>query len=157
MAAHPTGQLVQAPAKPPQLPSSFLQNRVSQLQGLARSSQAMTAALKTQTMQAPSRDSIYAAAANKAAQAQAAAQQAALARSGQVGGLERANTVGGYSDEAISQAAAGYAGSRAYAGGSYVPHMVMQEGDIEVRNGVPGVYGNYMTGGGSTTEWTPLQ
>jgi hypothetical protein len=75
----------------------------------------------------------------------------------QIGTLERANTVSGYSSSDIARAAAAYAAPRSYGGGGYQPHMVMQEGSITYRNGVPGVMVKYLTGGGSTTEWTPLQ
>jgi hypothetical protein len=35
--------------------------------------------------------------------------------------------------------------------------MVMQEGHVEYRNGVPGVYVKYASPAGDSTEWTPLQ
>jgi hypothetical protein len=62
----------------------------------------------------------------------------------------------GFSPSQIQSSAARYAQGRTYNGHPYVPHMVMQEGHIEVRNGVPGIYIKYMTGEGASTEWTPI-
>jgi hypothetical protein len=73
------------------------------------------------------------------------------------GGLEQAGTVSGYSSDQVAAAAARYASGRSYGGYAYAPHMVMQEGHIEMRNGVPGTYIKYTTGPlGTSTEWTPL-
>lgn len=59
----------------------------------------------------------------------------------------------GYSPAQVQRAAYEYAASHGYRG----PHMVMQEGHIEVRDGVPGFMVKYVDANGlSTTEWTPL-
>jgi hypothetical protein len=71
------------------------------------------------------------------------------------GGLENAGQFGGDAN-AINAAAARYAQGRSYNGSPYQPGQVMQEGHIETRNGVPGVYIKYRTGGGDSTEWTPI-
>lgn len=58
----------------------------------------------------------------------------------------------GYDPATVAAAAAQYAASR-----GYVPHMVMQEGHVEVRDGVPGIMVKYVDRDGlTTTEWTPL-
>lgn len=75
------------------------------------------------------------------------------------GGLENARQFGninGLSDEQLNAAASQYASGRSYGGSPYQPGMVMQEGHVEVRNGVPGVYIKYRTAGGDSTEWTPI-
>lgn len=51
-----------------------------------------------------------------------------------------------------ADAAAQYAQQHA----GYTPHGVMQEGQVTIQNGVPGVMVKYDTPNGSSTEWTPL-
>jgi hypothetical protein len=72
-------------------------------------------------------------------------------------GLEFPFTPAGYSQAQVAAAAARYAQGRSYGGAPYVPHMVVQEGHIEVRNGVPGTYIKFSTGSGESTEWVPLK
>lgn len=58
----------------------------------------------------------------------------------------------GYDPAQVAAAAAAYASSR-----GYVPHMVMQEGEVTFRDGVPGAMIKYIDSQGlTTTEWTPL-
>jgi hypothetical protein len=71
------------------------------------------------------------------------------------GGLENAGQFGGDPNQ-LQAAAAQYAQGRSYGGSPYQPGMVMQEGHVETRNGVPGVYIKYRTAGGDSTEWTPV-
>jgi hypothetical protein len=73
------------------------------------------------------------------------------------GGLETPFLPAGFSGGEVQAAAARYAAGRSYGGAPYVPHMVVQEGHTETRNGVPGVYIKYSTGAGESTEWTPLR
>jgi hypothetical protein len=76
--------------------------------------------------------------------------------SGGGGALENAGQFGTVDPNQIQAAAAQYASGRSYNGSPYVPGQVMQEGHIETRNGVPGVYIKYRTAGGDSTEWTPV-
>lgn len=68
------------------------------------------------------------------------------------GPLEFPFTPPGFTNDQVGMWADRYAQQR----GGYVPHMVMQEGHIEYRGGVPGIYIKYQTPQGSSTEWTPL-
>lgn len=69
-----------------------------------------------------------------------------------IGPLELPYIPQGFTPEQLLAAALAYGSSR-----SYVPHMIMREGEIEVRDGVPGVWIKYYDRDGlTTTEWTPL-
>jgi hypothetical protein len=76
--------------------------------------------------------------------------------SGGSGGLENAGQFGTVDPNQLQAAAQQYASGRSYNGSPYVPGQVMQEGQVETRNGVPGVYIKYRTAGGDSTEWTPV-
>lgn len=158
----PSGQTATRPrAQPTEVPRSLLANRVSQLGGATQMNPNMVAALKINPYQARSRESVYAAAAARGQQ-QVDVYQRSLAQ-----GLENpdqflGNAAGyyaklGMTGEDVNAAAFRYAQGRSYGGQGYAPGLVMQEGTVEYKNGVPGIYVKYRQGSTSSTEWTPLQ
>lgn len=158
MAIAPGGGAVPQPAAA-QYPSTFRDQRASQLQGNVRMSQAMNQALMQPTMKAASRAEIYAAAASRAAAADMAQRQSyggdMFSQSDfERGNLEFAGQLGMTGEDALA-AAARHAPS--YGGAQFTPHNIAQEGHVEYRNGVPGIWIKYSSPGqGSSTEWTPL-
>jgi hypothetical protein len=166
MAQTPQG-MTQIPglAQPQPLPTTFLQGRYDQLGGgqsginpaLLASLRQTPQSFTPQALQASNSAQLLA---MQAAQAQAQMAQSSGGGGGGGGGLENPNQFGqilGLSDEAVQAAASKYAGGRSFGGSAYQPHMVMQEGHVEYRNGVPGIYVKYATAAGDSTEWTPLQ
>lgn len=72
----------------------------------------------------------------------------------QVGSFEMPFLPRGYTPQQVAAAGGRYAQSRGYR----APHMVMMEGAVEERDGIPGIHVKYIDGQGlTTTEWTPLQ
>lgn len=72
----------------------------------------------------------------------------------QVGSFEMPFLPSGYTPQQVAAAGSRYAQSRGYRG----PHMVMMEGAVEERDGIPGIHIKYVDGQGlTTTEWTPLK
>jgi len=71
---------------------------------------------------------------------------------GGTGSMEFPVHVKGFTDAQVYAAA-----QAANPGGGQTPHMLMQEGTTEMRNGVPGVYVKYSDPrGGTNTIWVPL-
>ncbi len=69
-----------------------------------------------------------------------------------IGGLEFPYVPPGYTADEVYRNAMMYAQSRR----GYQPHMVMQEGHIENRGGVEGVWIKFLTPQGTSTEFVPL-
>jgi len=150
-AALPAGGFtsVQQQAQIPQIPTSFLANRVDQLQGIARMSAQMVAALKQGSGYLPNNP-----------QALQLQQMQVADASGQnsIDDFTRGflgNTGWTGSDEAFRALAQSYAPS--YGGQTFAAHNIAQEGQVSYRNGQPGVMIKYTSPGqGSDTVWVPV-
>ena len=132
-----------------QIPTSFLANRVDQLQGIARMSAQMVAALKQGSGYLPNNP-----------QALQLQQMQVADASGQnsIDDFTRGflgNTGWTGSDEAFRALAQSYAPS--YGGQTFAAHNIAQEGQVSYRNGQPGVMIKYTSPGqGSDTVWVPV-
>lgn len=153
-AATPAGGITPIPGRRLQIPTSFLGNRVDQMQGLARTNQALLAALRS----TPQTFTPGFLAARNAALAQVAQQNAADAAGGNTqADFDRGFVPGMWtgSDEALRARAQSYAPT--YNGVQFAAHNIAQEGTVTYQNGTPGIMVKFTAPGqGSDTRWVPL-
>jgi len=150
-AVTPAGGMAPVPqqAQAQQFPTSFLGNRVDQMQGIARMSPQLVAALKQGSGYFPN---------NQLAMQAAQAQYADASGQNSIDDFTRGflgNTGWTGSDEAFRALAQSYAPS--YGGAQFAAHNIAQEGQVSYRNGQPGVMIKYTSPGqGSDTVWVPV-